>query len=533
MIDRSPDRSPRRRREGWARDLAVRVALIVAVLGLSLVTVLRYTVDYLQADGVQQSVMSVQDVDLFFWGQNRFAAFVSALASPVAHPEANLFICLMINAIAFHVLLLIVAFMGTWLVSGTRSVAATAVTFLALALTCHVVITPAALHVIALESQPYAMSWSLTLGAFLLWKTGRMWWWVLAALAVGAAVGLNQSTILGAAFLAVIEMARRRQWWRWPAFGVVWLAWLGVWAVLASRYGGNAGPIPDATQDYFRFSMGTFLAEAPRSLTSVVGSFRTARLGVVAIISAVALLVLTAERRTAFLSRAAAAFVFAACYWVVLTGNPWVFQNGYALRYFFPTIMLVAVAVAAPLASFLCALVVPSTVVGRVQVPPGLRPAAAAVAVVLPVVGLAAALRGPLSSPADATVLVQTRATADYARANGVTFLSGYYWDMWPTLHRAIDDGRRAAFVTGFKSGGDPAAYLAAFDDQLKAGRTPMALCINESDAFCQRYLDYWTRPGWVDTGRFCPVPGDVPQLGSPIRSSCVVLAYAGSQETG
>ena len=112
---------------------------------------------------------------------------------------------------------------------------------------------------------------------------------------------------------------------------------------------------------------------------------------------------------------------------------------------------------------------------------------------------------------------------ADYARANGVTFLSGYYWDMWPTLHSALDDGRHAAFVTAFKSGGDPAAYKEAFDDELKAGRTPKALCVNETDSFCRTYLDYWTQKGWTATGTTCPVPGNVPQLGSPAQRTCRV----------
>jgi hypothetical protein len=128
MTDSSADLS---RPARWV----VGVGLGLAVLALSVMTVLRYTVDFLQADGVQQSVMSIQDVDLFFWGQNRFAAFVSALASPIANPDANLFACLLINAVSFHVFLLLLAYMGTWLVSGTRNLLATAVTFLALALT--------------------------------------------------------------------------------------------------------------------------------------------------------------------------------------------------------------------------------------------------------------------------------------------------------------------------------------------------------------------------------------------------------------
>ena len=146
-----------------APDLAVKVALSVAVLGLSVLTVLRYTVDYLQADGVQQSVMSVQDVDLFFWGQNRLPHSSLRWPAPVADPETNLFVCLVVNAIAFHVFLLLVASMGTSLVSGTRSVAATAVTFLVLGSLA----TSSSLQQRS-TSWPSRVSrtWSFTLGAF-------------------------------------------------------------------------------------------------------------------------------------------------------------------------------------------------------------------------------------------------------------------------------------------------------------------------------------------------------------------------------
>ncbi len=184
--------------------------------------------------------MSIQDVDLFFWGQNRFAAFVSALASPIANPDANLFACLLINAVSFHVFLLLLAYMGTWLVSGTRSLLATAVTFLVLAVTCHLVISPQALHILSLESQPYSMSWSLTLGAFLLWKTGRWWWWVLAALA---------SAPLSASTSRRSSSRRSSPWWSWLAAGSgsagrcsASCGWAGSWSGRCSRAATAATP---------------------------------------------------------------------------------------------------------------------------------------------------------------------------------------------------------------------------------------------------------------------------------------------------
>ena len=81
-----PLASERSSRRGTLVPAAV---LVVSVLALSIMTVLRYTTEFLQADGVQQSTMSIQSVDLFFWGQNRFAAFVSLLARPGADPTAR------------------------------------------------------------------------------------------------------------------------------------------------------------------------------------------------------------------------------------------------------------------------------------------------------------------------------------------------------------------------------------------------------------------------------------------------------------
>lgn len=513
-------------RTRWAVGL-----FTVAVLLLSAATVVRYTVDYLQADGVQQSVMSVQDVDLFFWGQNRFAALVSALASPVANPVANLVLSLMINAVAFHVVLLLLASMGSRVVTGARGIWPTALLFLLMTASVHAVMAPAKLHIFALESQPYSISWGAALGAFLLWKR-RSWWTMLLAVAlVGVAVGVNQSTILGAAFLAVIEAVRRRQWVRWPVFGVVWGVWFGVWAVLSAKFGGNAGPIPDANQEYFRFDLPALVSGASHSVTSIFEAFRPVRFVTVLVIAALCLVLVPSDRRSAMLPSLGLATAFGGLYWAVFTGNPWVAANGFVVRYFFPVVVLLLVALAASIAAALVALTqLAVTYAPRVRAGGVRASVVRGVAVGATAFAAGLALVGPVSAPANATVLVQTRATADFARANGITFISGYYWDMWPVLHRALTDGRHAAFVVAFKSGGDPAAYHRAFDAEVaRPGQPPRAICVNDTLDVCRTYLDYWTRPGWVDTGATCPVPGTSPLLGSPPERSCRVLEYSGA----
>lgn len=514
----------------WSRVTAWVVGA-VTVLALSVLTVLRYTVDYIQADGVQQSVMSIQDVDLFFWGQNRFFAVVSLLASPIADPGANLFACLLINAVAFHLLLLVIARMGVAVLTEGRQRWATLVVFLVFAATAHVVLDPPKLHIMALESQPYSASWALTLGAFLLWKRRERWALALALVMVGVAMGLNQSTVLVAAFLAVIEMLRRRQWVRWPAFGAVWVVWLVVWSVLSDRFGGTAGPLDNTAAEYFAFHTTQFVADAPRSTAAILGAFRPLRLVFVAAVAALCVLPLHPRRRVALLPRLALAFVFSLGYWVVFTGNPWVAANGYPFRYFYPVVLFVVLVVAVPLAAMVLAWCRPAVILvdrvrgRRMGDSSGARAALAGLAAAACVVALA----GPLTAPTNATVLTQTRATADFARDNDVTFVSGYYWDMWPILHRTLEDGRQSVHITGLKSGGDPAAYLAAFERDLEGEGTPRAICVNDATSACVTYLEYWTRPGWVATDETCPVPGDSPLLGSPPQRSCVVIEYSGA----
>ncbi|GIG29930.1 hypothetical protein [Cellulomonas marina] len=533
----------------WGRDrLLWWLAAGVVLVGVSVWTVLRRTQHFLQADGVQQSVMSVQDVDLFFWGQNRFFAFTSVLAQPFADPDVNLFVCLLVNALAFHVLLLLLAWMGVRAVTGSRDRWATAVLFGGLLAGAHLLIAPVRLHILALESQPYSLSWSMALGSFLLWKRRSPWALGAAVLLVGPAAGLNPSVVLVVAFLAVVEMVRRRQWVRWLVLGAVWLAWLAVWQVLSARFGGTAGPIPDAEQRYFAFDLPQFLRDTPLSLGAVTGAFRPLPLVLLAVVSGLAVLALAPARRAALLQRLALAGVFCALYWAVFTGNPWVAVNGYPVRYFYPVVLFLVVLAVVPVVALAVGLVRPEGVLrpglvparltrggsaraGRAGTAPGSRgPLPRAVPLVGAAGVLVVALAGPLVPPERADVLTGVRATGDFVQENDVTFLAGYYWDMWPLLHETLDAGRDATYVTGFKSGGDPVGYRAAFERELAEGDgPPLAVCVNEDLAFCLTYLDFWTQAGWRPTGETCPVPGTTPQLGSPPVRQCLVLEYAGA----
>lgn len=69
---------------------------------LAFLTVNRFSPEFLNADVILNSVMSLQNVTLFYWGQNRLASLLPLAVSPISNPVLNLFACLFIVTVVFY-----------------------------------------------------------------------------------------------------------------------------------------------------------------------------------------------------------------------------------------------------------------------------------------------------------------------------------------------------------------------------------------------------------------------------------------------
>jgi hypothetical protein len=498
VAEQRPDQA---RRWVTGKRWAVDIALVTAI---SAATVLRYGGVNLNADGVEQSTMSIQHPTLFYWGQDRLAAFVSFLASPVSNPEANLFACMLINAIGFHALLRLLAGRMAPHVLSSVEHRARVVTFLVLTAVTHLVLAPYTIHALALEGQPYSWSWVLALGSFLLWRVETWPARAIAVLFVGIAVGLNPAAVLAPAFLALLDLISTRRLLRWVLFGAVWVGWLGVW-ILLMRHVTIRSPLPEDSQGYFSFHPHEVASGLGPATANIVNAFRVFRL---LVLSGVALAVLAVASNLwspALTRRFVLAALFCLGYVALFAGNPWITANGLHFRYFFPVFPFVAMAIAAPLLMALRSL----------PPRPALVPALAAVAMGL-------ALVGHVQPAWDAPIMRQTAPIAQYAEAQHVRFISGDYWLMWPTMHHMLERGRDAVYVAGLKSGGDYDAYKQALAEELRTSvNPPEALCLRSDSALCTQYLDYYTAPGWTP-GERCRIPhSSVP---------CTRIRYLGSR---
>lgn len=499
------------------------VGTALAVLVLSLGTVLRYTGPNLHADGVMQSVMSLQGVELFFWGQNRFLSVVPFVASPITDPNANLFACLLLNAVSFHALLLLLAWMGAHVVTGRRTWPDTLPLFLILAAVTHLIVEPYQIYTAALDSQPYSLSWLLMLGSFLLWKRSAGWAWVAAAAAAVIAAGLNQSVVLGAAFLGLVEAVRRRQWRRWVLFAALWAFSLGVWFVLAGRFGRTDAIAAGMSTSYYGFDPGRFIDGLGESTRAVVGAFATGPLIAVGAVAGGSMMLIDRAGRVVLLRRFALLAVFCTGYLLVFAGNPWIAANNYPARYFFPVVLGVVISLAAPIAAAV------AVAVRRwpVRPPPARLVPPSAVATTIAGVLAVSALAGPLTDPARSWIFQDVRPVAEFASAADVSFVAGNYWVVWPLTDRLLAAGR-PALAANYKAGGEADRYGHRLDDLRAVGATPRALCLNDSAGACAAELDRWTRPGWrVVPDVVCPV-AEPPPYADTAQRSCQLLEFTG-----
>jgi hypothetical protein len=83
----------------WLARFFIDSALLVF---FALLTVNRFSPEFLNADVILQSVMSLQNVTVFCWGQNRFANILPLVASPISNPALNLYACLLMVTTVFY-----------------------------------------------------------------------------------------------------------------------------------------------------------------------------------------------------------------------------------------------------------------------------------------------------------------------------------------------------------------------------------------------------------------------------------------------
>lgn len=321
--------------ESIRRQRAVSGLLALWVILLAVATAYHSAVNGLTADVVINSVMSLQKVTVFYWGQNRILNVLPAMVWIVRDAAWNLAAVVLLSSATFYAALVMVARLiarGFGLGPWPRYALIAAITSVA-----PVIFEPTAFGVLAIAHIEYSLPLLLTLIAFSLssgaTRTPRRL--VLAAFLLFVAGGLNPGSCLVMLAVAAARFCwvRKVEWCSF-GFGAMAVLTLAAWTIISRRYGDSNYGVQDG------LSFEQILAGIHEVTWAVLRTVNVpAAVVVLAAVSAATML-----RRFVLGPRPApnpelAPFAYAALivfstFWIfTLSVNFWVRQNLYDARY--------------------------------------------------------------------------------------------------------------------------------------------------------------------------------------------------------
>lgn len=458
------------------------LGLIATAVALSLVTAHGVQRQFLNADHIMYSIMSLDQVTLFYWGQNRFLSVIPFLASAVNDPYLNLLTVTALSALShLACLALLFATAKTFLLGRAATARELASGTLLLWGLTFAVLEPEALYTM-LQHHEYSLAISMLLGAWLLAlrtssakaNLARVVALAVAGLLMVLALGVNPSLIVVGFALVLLQVLLRDSWRTQKFLVITWITGLAVafaaWLVVMNRSGDE--------QRYFSIRWNEIAQGFQLGLSSFINQFEPIVVLVLAILMTG--LAITAIRKSQFQARpqvlvAAALVAIFALLWVLgFSTIEWVFENDHHPRYFLPATYLILVLASLAIAGALQVLLKPS---------PGLQ-SLLALLLIGSLIFKAPLSTNLLTAPVfDALPKVESKSL----------ILGGDYWKVWPQYFLLKTQGE-AAVSLAHRSKAIADYFRAELKIMLANNQPTPAWCMSSSRSRCERQLRSYLR---------------------------------------
>ncbi len=322
----------------WAIDFAL-------FISLALLTANRFSPEFLNADVILNSVISLQHVTPFCWGQNRMANILPLAASPIRDPSLNLYACLVIVTIVFYGLIWFWAdrLSKTGFTDKQHRLVRREI-FLVLASIFFFIAQPSTVFEIAIFHIEYTLSYLLLGVAFFCFfdqKKPLFMRFAVTGACFAVATGINYSIVIPALCLTGGRALFRRKLDNDSlAFGVCAVVLLIAWGLIARFY-------PDPGISYVRFDFERLNDSVQIVAKNLIDAFCVGNF--IALALAACLLKILAFRmpqqialsdynRTGLFT--ILLLVFAGAWTLIFSVNSWVTANLFNFRYFIPVIFV-------------------------------------------------------------------------------------------------------------------------------------------------------------------------------------------------
>lgn len=332
-------------------------------------------------------------------------------------------------------------------------------------------------------SQPYALSYLLLVTAALLIFFGSSY---LALSVIGAgmaaflATGVNLSVILaaGAMFLAAGWFLSLRK--ACLFFGIC-AASFAFWYCVSQYY-----EAPSVS--YYALGLRGALDNLSASLRHIAASVHPVTVALLLTALLAATILVRGEGSVPLAIFTGALIAFGLVWWMVFSQNAWTQANVMNVRYFFPTLLCLGVALAVALWA-------------RAVVAP--RWAKLTLMVFLSIAILGTLVR-PIRSVETYPVLAKVEDAVAFARVHGIRYVSGEYWQAWPAVFLLLDRPD-AAFGMTVRGEAILSMLRQAVEGDAQSGSPVNALCLNATVAECQRLLRSLSGREWEAAPLACP----------------------------
>ncbi len=413
------------------RQLIIGVMTIAWLIVIAGLTVIRYAPAYLNADVILNSVMSLQRITLFYWGQNRLLSVLPMLVYPFRDPAWNLGAVLLITSLSFYGLLYVISW---WVVhiSNDSIVDRPGLilkVFIAVSIYTLIVFKPISIFEMAIGHIEYSGALLLlALAAYMLLKArGRS----MASFAVGVmalfiAMGMNPSIVIPMTFL-VTALPFYRQAIRKTdiVVGLASLLIFVLWAIVSSSFGKTT---------YGKFDVSRWLIGLNRSMKNISSTVEPVVLLLSILLFILAWVAASYVKKRKPRWSLEEGFIlffgllFSIVWLMVFSMSSWVAANKYHWRYFsfiiFAGILFVAISVRKLIENvnnWLSSIVVAAcTVVAVGTLYPGVKPFSGY----------------PLFRQ------------VDRFSKPGAALYAGNYWKVWPSVMRDMMAGHEAYGLT-------------------------------------------------------------------------------------
>lgn len=459
---------------GW-RTTGSTAAASIAVAVAALAIGLRFS----NADTLLGPIMSTNQLTFYYWGQNRLANLIPAIAWVVQDPAANFYLQVVLIACCTSGLLVFLAITHLRALRVDNLAALPVIVLVAGAMTI-AVYGRFTTYVLVVE-QHYAVAFLMTLAGGAAIASTRASLRVGGFLLVIGAIILNPSVVLITPVVAaaIVSLRRRRS-----------AALLGAAAVvgtlLSVAASSTLGVPVGEPGTYSDFSIGRSFANLDEVILHIRQAIHIDRALVVLALGLVAVVVRRRSLPRWHHVTTLGALVFVVSWVVLFSGSRWVEINLLHFRYFFPLMLLI----------HYCATAAVAVVVTTVPRPLWLTSQRATLgAGIISIAATAvAATFVPRIDELDA--VRATAEAADSAAAGDIALIAGSYWMVWPVVFNLQADGRTSF---GLAERGEVMRdeLMRYVRNRVESDLPLRVLCVDVGVTTCLSRLDDVSRQQW------------------------------------